>query len=76
MSYPAMMAVPLVIDLSPVRMLKVVVFPAPAYSSRCGCLVWEGGRGGGVGVYASTQKLGLKALTLRCAEVILRLFWR
>ena len=30
MSYPEMMAVPLVIALSPVRMLKVVVFPAPA----------------------------------------------
>jgi len=56
MSYPAMMAVPLVIDLSPVRMLKVVVFPAPAYSSRCGCLVWEGGRGGrGGGVCKHTK---------------------
>ena len=29
MSYPAMMAVPLVIEMSPVSILNVVVFPAP-----------------------------------------------
>ena len=29
MSYPAMTAVPLLMVMSPVRMLKVVVFPAP-----------------------------------------------
>ena len=29
MSYPEMMAVPLVGEMSPISMLKVVVFPAP-----------------------------------------------
>ena len=29
MSYPAMMAVPLVMEISPVNILNVVVFPAP-----------------------------------------------
>ena len=32
MSYPAMAAVPEVIERSPVRILKVVVFPAPNLS--------------------------------------------